>query len=78
MLQIYFPLSLQVEDLILSTFLFAYLDPGSGSYILQLIIAGFAGLLYAFRGYWATLISTFRKPPSDSNTDNSETDDTEQ
>lgn len=28
-----------------------YLDPGSGSYLLQLLIAGVLGALFVFRGY---------------------------
>ena len=39
----------------------AYLDPGSGSFILQLIIAGAAGILFSLRGYWSKLISRFTK-----------------
>jgi hypothetical protein len=30
----------------------AYLDPGSGSYIIQLIIAGFMGALFMLGIYW--------------------------
>lgn len=30
----------------------AYLDPGSGSYLLQLLIAGALGALFALRVYW--------------------------
>ena len=29
-----------------------YLDPGSGSYLLQLLIAGALGALFALRLYW--------------------------
>ena len=29
----------------------AYLDPGSGSYLLQLLIAGILGAIFVFRGY---------------------------
>lgn len=29
----------------------AYLDPGTGSYILQMILAGALGGLYVFKGY---------------------------
>ena len=29
-----------------------YLDPGSGSYLLQLLIAGILGVLFALRLYW--------------------------
>jgi hypothetical protein len=31
---------------------YAYLDPGTGSYILQILIAAFFGALYAVKRYW--------------------------
>jgi hypothetical protein len=33
-------------------FAYAYLDPGTGSYILQILIAAFFGTLYALKRYW--------------------------
>ena len=36
----------------------AYLDPGSGSYLLQLVIAGILGSLFLLRGYFGR-IKTF-------------------
>lgn len=72
------PFLLQVDDYLnLGIFVFAYLDPGSGSFILQLIIAGFAGLLYAFRGYWSRLIGLIRKPSTDRKSNKADTNDTE-
>ncbi|MEA3349520.1 MAG: hypothetical protein U9Q82_02740, partial [Chloroflexota bacterium] len=38
----------------------AYLDPGSGSFILQLLIAGLVGAGFLLRGYWGKLTSFFR------------------
>jgi hypothetical protein len=38
-----------------------YLDPGSGSFILQLIIAGALGLGLALRSYWGRLFSFIRR-----------------
>jgi len=38
-----------------------YLDPGSGSFILQLIVASVVGGLVIFRGYIARLFSFLRK-----------------
>lgn len=35
--------------------MFLYLDPGSGSFLLQIIIAAALGSLYAFRTFWARL-----------------------
>jgi len=33
----------------------AYVDPGSGSYILQLLVAAFFGALFAVRVFWARI-----------------------
>lgn len=38
----------------------AYLDPGSGSFILQLIIASLVGAGFLLRGYWSKLIRRIR------------------
>jgi hypothetical protein len=34
----------------------AYLDPGSGSFILQVLLASLVGLGFAFRGFFARLL----------------------
>ncbi len=39
----------------------AYLDPGSGSYLLQLLIAALLGGLFALRMYWGRIKSFFRR-----------------
>ena len=39
----------------------AYLDPGSGSYILQLILAGLLGAAVAVRIYWKRIKGFFSK-----------------
>lgn len=39
----------------------AYLDPGSGSFILQLVLAALLGGLFILRGYWKKIIDYFRK-----------------
>lgn len=39
----------------------AYLDPGSGSFILQLVIASFVGIGFALRSYWGKITGFFRK-----------------
>jgi hypothetical protein len=50
----------------------AYVDPGSGSLLLQAILAGFLGLVFFFRQSVARLLRLFRRsrpaseePPSD-------------
>ena len=38
----------------------AYLDPGSGSFILQILLASFLGALFVVRTYWQKIIAFFR------------------
>ena len=38
---------------------YAYLDPGSGSYILQLIIAGLVASSFAVKTFWKTVKDFF-------------------
>ncbi|MFY0644761.1 MAG: hypothetical protein JXR19_09880 [Bacteroidia bacterium] len=42
---------------------FAYLDPGSGSYIVQMIIAGILGGFYALKLYWVRIMNFFKGAP---------------
>lgn len=56
----------------------AYLDPGTGSYILQLLIGGAVGGLFILKTYWFALkdritsfISRFRNPRPKENHDGS-------
>ena len=37
----------------------AYLDPGTGSYMLQLLIAGLAGAAYAVKVFWKSITGFF-------------------
>lgn len=51
--------------------LFAYIDPGSGSLILQTIIAGIVGVFVFFRGSIARLFGRGKKSSSlDTDNDN--------
>lgn len=43
----------------------AYLDPGSGSFILQVLVASLVGIGFALRGYWGKIKSIFRKNQND-------------
>lgn len=38
---------------------FAYLDPGTGSYIFQLLIAGLLGALFAIKVFWIRIKTFF-------------------
>jgi len=44
---------------------FAYLDPGSGSLIFQLIVGGVAGLILAVKIFWRRILSFFRLKKND-------------
>ena len=46
----------------------AYLDPGSGSYLLQLLIAGLLGSLFVIRTYWSRIIGFFNKDAKEDDT----------
>ncbi|MBR9859233.1 hypothetical protein GYB22_00480 [bacterium] len=48
---------------------FAYLDPGSGSYILQMIIAGVLGGFYAIKLYWNKIINFIKGNSNDSDSE---------
>jgi hypothetical protein len=41
---------------------FAYLDPGTGSYVVQVLIAVFISGGYVIKTYWKKIISIFKKP----------------
>jgi hypothetical protein len=45
-------------------FILSYIDPGSGSYILQMIIAAVLGVSFFFKNFWLTIKSFFtgKKP----------------
>jgi hypothetical protein len=49
--------------------IFAYIDPGTGSFIIQMLIAVFIGISFAVRGYWkkvkAFLSGVFKKNSGD-------------
>jgi uncharacterized membrane protein HdeD (DUF308 family) len=48
-------LLLLVTLLALPSQIHAYIDPGTGSYLFQLFIAGALGSLYAVKTYWTAL-----------------------
>jgi hypothetical protein len=39
----------------------AYLDPGTGSYILQILLAGLLGALFMLKVYWGRIVGFFSK-----------------
>ena len=42
----------------------AYLDPGSGSFILQILLASLLASLFFFKSFWKKVLSFFRKSSS--------------
>ncbi|MDY6868316.1 MAG: hypothetical protein SVT56_10510 [Chloroflexota bacterium] len=38
-----------------------YLDPGSGSFIIQMLLAGFLGIAVAVRIYWKKIVAFFNR-----------------
>jgi hypothetical protein len=49
---------------------FMYIDPGSGSYLIQAIIAAVLGALFYFKTIWWKLKSFFKKPKKDNEKSN--------
>ena len=52
----------------------AYLDPGTGSMVLQLILGGVAGALLIAKLYWARFKKLLGLSTNDSTTEEKETD----
>jgi hypothetical protein len=44
------------------SFAYAYLDPGTGSYIFQLLIAGIVGLAFLVKVYWKRIKLFLARP----------------
>ena len=54
--------SLAVVVFLVATPAYAYIDPGSGSMLVQLLTGGVAGVLILLRLYWRRLKDRFRGP----------------
>lgn len=52
---------------------YAYIDPGSGSMFLQLLLAGLAGIGVAAKLYWRRFIGIFRRSSTSTETKYNET-----
>ncbi|MEO6547252.1 MAG: hypothetical protein ABIN94_04610 [Ferruginibacter sp.] len=57
---------------------FLYLDPGSGSYLLQAIIAAVLGGLVFFKNFWTKVKSFFVRPKPESSVQEDELEESEQ
>ena len=42
----------------------AYIDPGSGSYLLQILVAGLLGASFAVKRFWGNIVAVFRRSES--------------
>ncbi|MCP4705541.1 MAG: hypothetical protein GY865_13155 [candidate division Zixibacteria bacterium] len=40
---------------------YAYLDPGTGSYLFQMLLAALLGGLFALKIFWRRIVDFFRK-----------------
>ena len=47
-------------SLVLSTSAAAYIDPGTGSMVLQLLVAGVLGAAFAVKRFWRTIVASLR------------------
>lgn len=47
---------------------YAYLDPGTGSYVLQILIASLLGALFMLKVFWGRILGFFGKSLSKSET----------
>jgi hypothetical protein len=61
--------------LLLPNSAYAYLDPGTGSLIIQMVVAGSAAALVIGRNYWTTIKGIFGGKSSDSNGDDEDNGD---
>jgi len=43
----------------------AYLDPGTGSAVIQMLVAGVMGALFVVRMYWRKIVSFFSGQPQE-------------
>jgi hypothetical protein len=50
--------------------LFLYIDPGSGSYLLQMMIAGVLAGLFYIKAFWQQVKAFFTKPKKSEPADN--------
>ena len=53
---------------------YAYLDPGAGSLLLQVLMGGLAGAAVVVKVYWNSLMARFGRGSKTGGTDHGETD----
>jgi hypothetical protein len=57
---------------VIQAIILLYVDPGSGSYLVQVIIAAIVGVLFYFRTAWWRIRSFFHRKRNDRDTNNDE------
>ena len=50
-----------ISIFIFPEFVYGYLDPGTGSYLLQIILAALLGIGVGVRAYWSKIKELFKK-----------------
>jgi len=65
---------IQITDHVTSNVVMAYFDPGSGSFIFQLIIAALAGILFTLRRYWSNVVNWIKRQPRGDDSETNELD----
>lgn len=65
-----------VSGLILFSFLkrltFSYLDPGTGSFVLQLVVAGLLSGVLGIKVFWSRIVGVFRPAAVEQDADENE------
>jgi hypothetical protein len=57
-----------LASLLLTREAHAYLDPGAGSYIFQILLASLVGALFMLKVFWGRIVGFFNKGSSESET----------
>lgn len=52
---------------------FGYLDPGTGSMIIQAVLGAIAGIAIFFKFFWGRIVSFFKRPRTETPAPNEET-----
>ena len=69
-----FPLLLIVLVLASPQPLDAYIDPGAGSYLVQILVVGLLGASFVVKRFWGNIVAVFRRSesPDDKSSSSSE------
>lgn len=48
---------------------YAYIDPGTGSYLFQLLVGGLLGAAFVIKMYWKNIVARFRRSSQEDDED---------